>query len=1163
VASVPGQRRVVSVLLVDIVDSTGIGEQLGPERSKFLFDEVTRLLAAEVKRYGGSVAQFTGDGLFALFGLPEAHEDDAERAVRAALAMQASLDGYARDVEMAYGVGVVARVGVNTGPVVVLADDAPPEERFNALGDTVNVAARLQSYAGPRGVVIGPATARQVADVVELEPLGPLELRGRSGAVEASRVTAVREPVARARSPLVGRSAELAVLDEVFGSLCEGRGAIVAITGEAGIGKSRLAAEARSAWEPRVRFVAANGVSYAQDVPYYPVRELLRGFLGAGVADPEARLRLELKAMLAAMLGARADGLYPFLATLLGLQLEAEYQERLRGLASDSVQRQTHEAVIELCRAVARERPLALLLEDLHFADEPTLELYCDLLSLVDDESVAVLGVFRADPDLRSWDVGEMARRRYRHRFREIPLEALTPEESTRLAGFAAGDALSGELGSRLVERTGGNPLFLEEAARDAVERGGNGVLPAAIEETLQARLDRLSPDVREVASLAAVAGRTFGLPLLEQLVKPDRLRPALSQLQRLDLIVEERRLPTTEYRFRHGLVQEAAYGSLLEQQRRDLHRVVGVALEEVNRDELSEAYGLLAHHFSAADEPERAAHYALQAGDAARAIFADDEAIAYYRRALPFLERLGQDGTARAVLFKIALTYHIAFEFAGANAAWNEAFALPEPAPLRREPRERLTTVLFPGQVWTPGRSYDVNGWGFGPNCYRGLLRLEPGLEVAPDLAESMKVSSDGRTYSVRLRQGLRWSDGIPLTADDFAYTYRAIQDQELATAPLIAGVEARVRDDTSFDLHLPEARGSVLHLLAQLPFFPWPRHHVESIGPDWHEWPASVASGPFYAVEQDKTRIELRVNPHWHGSRGNVRQLSIAILDRDAATDAWRAGQLDYLPISSRFASIDHDVDGVLVPMPLLEVAYLGIPPHPPFDDERVRRALAHGVDRESLTAHEGHRPAFGGLLPPAMPGHSHDLGLPRDLERAADLLAAAGYPDGHGLPELRLVHAAFALTTDLRREIEHRWSEQWRPLGIRVAHDWVGDEGFDEATARPATMWEWAWASDLPDPDGVLGSLLAQQLQPIPVDGEVRRMVDAARTLRTRSERLAAYRAIDRVLVSERVYLVPWAYEMRRTVRRPWVQRLWAHELGLAPVNDVIVERGTDEH
>ena len=455
-----GERRVVSVLLADIAGSTSIGERLGAERSKFLFDEVVRLIAGDVKRFGGTVAQLTGDGLYALFGVPSAHENDAERAVRAALRIHEELAGYAGEVREAYGIELAARIGVNTGPVVLVPEESPADERYNALGDTVNVAARLQQHAGPGGVVVGPATARQVEEMFELESLGRLELKGKADAVEAFRVGGEREAAARLPTPLVGRDAELAVLDEVLTDLVDGRGAIVAITGEPGIGKSRLVAEARARFEDRVRFLGAQGVSYAQDVPYYPLRELLRGFLRLGVADPEARVRLELKTRLASVLGERAEDHYPFLASLLGLSLEDDAGERLRTLARDSVQRQTHEAVLALLVALSRERALCLALEDLHFADEPTLELCEELLPLAEQDSIAVLLVYRPDPDLRSWDLGEAARRRFRHRFRELPLEPLDLEQGALLASSAAGKDLPGRARGRAGRANGREPAL-------------------------------------------------------------------------------------------------------------------------------------------------------------------------------------------------------------------------------------------------------------------------------------------------------------------------------------------------------------------------------------------------------------------------------------------------------------------------------------------------------------------------------------------------------------------------------------------------------------------------------------------------------------------------------------------------------------------------------
>jgi len=324
-----GERRLVSVLVTDVVDSTAIGERLGPERSKFLFDELAGLVEAEVLRFGGTVAQHTGDGVLALFGAPVAHEDDAVRAVRAACAVQGAFAAYGRDVEGAYGIGLAGRVAVNSGPVVVLAEDAPADLVYNALGDTVNVAARLQGHAGPGGVVVGPLTARQVEAQFELEPLGELALKGKMEPVSAFLVTGARDttPIP-AGSALVGRDAELATLERLFDQLKAGSGAIVSITGEAGIGKSRLIGELRRRHGGEVRFLEGSGVAYAEAIPYWPVREALRDWLGLGASESEARARLELRTQLAATLGDRADAAHPFLATLLGVSPGREGEDR-------------------------------------------------------------------------------------------------------------------------------------------------------------------------------------------------------------------------------------------------------------------------------------------------------------------------------------------------------------------------------------------------------------------------------------------------------------------------------------------------------------------------------------------------------------------------------------------------------------------------------------------------------------------------------------------------------------------------------------------------------------------------------------------------------------------------------------------------------------------
>jgi class 3 adenylate cyclase len=872
-----GERRIVSVLVADVVGSTSIAETLGPERSKYVFDDVVGLMREEVERFGGTVAQLTGDGILALFGAPIAHEDDSDRAVRAALALHESLARYAAEVAPAYGLKLRARVGVNTGPVVVPAGDAPAHVLYNALGDTVNVAARLQALGD---LIVGPATARQVEASFDLEGLGDLELKGKSEPVAAFRVVGLREQTtAHPEPPLVGREEDLAALSEALDGLLEGKGAIVSITGEPGIGKSRLIAEVEEHFDGRVRFLAGHAVSYAETIPYWPVREMIRTWLGLGVSDPEARVRLELRAGLAHTFADEAEEVYLFLATLLGLPLEPEQEQRMHDFAPDAVQHQTFDWLYQLVCAIARERPLCLVLEDLHWSDEATLVLLDELLPAAEQTAIGFLLVHRSDPDHPAWQLVDRARRRFRGSFVELELEPLTARETRALAEAEAGGELAEGFAHVLAGRAGGNPYFIGEAIRDLLERGalerenghvalvGEASIPEALQGTLQARLDRLDAEARELITTAAVIGRSFGLPLLERLLPRTRLLPTLSELQWLQLVVEDRSLPSPEYRFRHGLVQEVAYGTLVEARRRELHLRVGNALLELHGDSPAEVYGLLARHFAEADEPERAAEYLLKAGDAARAAYADDEAIGVYRRALGFMERTGDEARVHQTLLKIALTHHLAFDFHAANDAFGQAFARPAPPPARLEPRERIAwamTAAWDGAV-TPGNSYSKPAFEVTRNLFRGLVASGRDFDIEPDLAERFTVSDDGRSYCFALRRDALWSDGTPVTAGDFAFTFAQMAEDEVDTALFLDGVRANAVDERTLEIQLREPRNDFLYLLTQPPLFAWPRHVYEREGRDWHRAIPLVGNGPFVLTSRDEKHVVITAAPSW----------------------------------------------------------------------------------------------------------------------------------------------------------------------------------------------------------------------------------------------------------------------------------------------------------
>ena len=1156
-----GERRIVSVLVTDVVDSTAIAERLGPERSKFLFDEIARLQEEQVLRFDGTVAQHTGDGLLALFGAPTAHEDDAERAVRAALAIHEAVASFAHEVGDAYGIELAVRAAVNTGPVVVPRRDEPVDVLYNALGDTVNVAARLQSHAPSGGIAIGPLTALQVASRFDLEELGTFELKGRAEAVVAHRVLREHEPESAAQSTLVGRERELAVIDGVFADLLEGRGAIVCLTGEAGIGKSRLVAEARKRYGDEVAFLEGQAVSYADSIPYWPVRELLRSWLDVGAAGSDALVRLELRAALARTLGNESPDAYPFLAKLMGLSTDAESEALLRDMSRDSVQRQAFDAMHDLVVALARERPVCLVLDDLHWADEATLELAEELLATSDEEAVVLLLLYRSERDHAAWRLGEQARQRYPHRHHELELRVLDGDESRTLAADRAGAALPESVAQQLAERSGGNPYFLEQALSDLLERGAlrrsNGgyvlagsesaVVPALVQEALQARLSRLDPQARELVGVAAVVGRTFAAPLLERLAPGVPLASVLSDLQRLDLVVEERRRPVAEYRFRHGLLREVAYESLLETRRRELHRAAGLALEELHVDAPEEIAGLLAYHFAEADEPEQAARYLVAAGDAARALYANQEALEHYRRAVPFLERVGDESGARDTLLRMGLTHHLAFEFEATNTTYREAFARrtePEPA---LEPTERIETAVHQTAAVVPGYGITSNEFWIARHLFRGLVDVDARLNVVPDVAESFEISADGRRYAFRLRADARWSDGVPVTAHDFVFTWRAMRERETPTAfQLEDVVGAEALDDRLLGVELRAPRGHFLYLAAQVPLFPWPRHVAER-NPDWYSRPGFPGNGPYILAEMDGEHVLLRASPSWNGGRGNVGEIRFGFIERRARTKArWESGELDVVLDSPR-----QSADTLAVSARSLGTWYAGFCcGRPPLDDDRVRRALAHAIDRERFvrSTEAAHEPAArGGFIPPALPAHSHRVGLEYDPERARALLAEAGFPGGKGIHELVLVSRQEADVGDAGD-----LADQWSSIGVRVAVELVRVAEMDQAIAERADVWLWGWQADYPDPEGMLSTFLASSRYVLR-DKAVMELLEEGRTATDPDRRWSLYREADRLLVAELVAIVPLAYTTISQLYRPWV-----HNVDVSPLQEATIDR-----
>jgi len=603
--------------------------------------------------------------------------------------------------------------------------------------------------------------------------------------------------------------------------------------------------------------------------------------------------------------------------------------------------------------------------------------------------------------------------------------------------------------------------------------------------------------------------------------------------------------------------VQEVAYGTLVEARRRELHLRVGETLVELHRGSPGEVYGLLARHFAEADEPERAVEYLLKAGDAARAVYAEQEAIELYRRALGFMDRTGDEASGRETLLKIALAHHLAFDYRAANEAFTEVFARPVPAPARLEPSEPIAWALAAAgyRAVAPGHVNSPQGWEVARNLFRGLVALGPDLEIEPDLAERFTVSDNGRSYRFTLRGDALWSDGARVTADDFAFTYARMAEDDVDTAFWLDGVSASAVDVRTLELRLRQPRNHFLYLLAQPPLFAWPRHVYEREGRDWHRAVPLVGHGPFVLTSRDEHGDVIVVAPQWSGARGNVGEVTLVLQVSPAvAADRWRRGEWDVLDeILALPTAADHET--VVERSTGTWTHYLGFHAgRAPFDDARVRRALAHAIDRHGPAEPlKGTAAATGGLLSPTMPGHSHRGAPAFDPDRVRALLGEAGYADGRALGEIVLAYL------DLWEDAASDVAAQLAAVGVRIRLlPAATDPDLEAAIEEGAHAFLWGWSADYPDPGGGILEPILRVVPWLYRDEQLEELLARAASLRNQDERLRAYRDFERIWIGEQGAVVPLAYADRLLWRRPWVTGMWANAIATSTFAEAVVRR-----
>ena len=666
--SMEGERRIVTMLFCDVKGSTAMAESLDPEEWAEVMNGAFEYLISPVFRYEGMIPRLMGDAILAFFGAPIAHEDDPERAVRAGLEMVAGIRGYRERIQRERGLDFDVRVGINTGLVVVGEVGTDLRLEYTAMGDAINLAARMKQTARPGTVQITDHTYRLVEPLFEVEPLGGIEVKGKSDPVEAYRVTGIKAApgrlygIAGLATPLTGREKEMAALRRKMEEVRQGRGGIVCLIGEAGLGKSRLIDELQREWEGSFpvgssgAWDVVSSASFAASRPYGQFRQHLLEHMGIRETDPPEVVREKIHRMYANDLAELRDRAVSIYSRLLGIE---EPEEGMGGSAEahpiegEAFKQELFDLVLSFERIWTGGQPAVQVFDDLHWVDPASQELLVHLLQLTREAPILFICAFRPEPGTPAWSLKQTAEREYSDRYTEIVLGPLPhPDSKALISQLLPGGEPPPNFLEQILGKVEGNPLFIEEVVRELLDRGDledgpEGLrlkencepvemsIPDSLQALLMARLDRLEADARRTLQLASVIGRSFYYEVLKRIIDAAiELDRELQKLQVIDLIREAARLPDLEFQFRHALTQEAAYRSILVRRRREYHRRVAEALESLFSERLEDHADLLAHHFDAAGD-NRARRYYRLAGKRAGQIYASNEALAYYSRAL------------------------------------------------------------------------------------------------------------------------------------------------------------------------------------------------------------------------------------------------------------------------------------------------------------------------------------------------------------------------------------------------------------------------------------------------------------------------------------------------------------------------------------------------
>jgi class 3 adenylate cyclase/tetratricopeptide (TPR) repeat protein len=669
---IEGEHKQVTVMFCDMEGFTPLTEELGSEKVYNILDQVFEILIQKVHDYDGTVNEMTGDGIMALFGAPIALEDSPQRAIRSALAIHREIakfnDRLKHDRE---GIpSLKMRIGIHTGPVVVGTIGNDLRVEFTAVGDTVNLASRMEGLAEPGATYVTDDTYKLTRDLFHFKALGEKEVKGKKQPVAVYKLLSDIQDVYRPRlgsermiySEMVGRDGEIDRLELQVMKLINGQGSVVNIIGEAGIGKSRLVAELKKREVMnRVTLFEGRAISMGRNLSFHPIIDMLKQWAQIKIGDGEAASFGKLETAVRGLFPEEVGEVLPFVATLMGMKLSGRYAERIKGIEGEALEKLILKTMRDILIKASETTPLVIVAEDLHWADSSTIELMESLIHLVENQRLLFINVFRSGYRQTSDRIVQTIKEKLQVYNVGIVLQPLDDRMSEALINnMLKVRSLPHGVRDQILKRACGNPFYIEEVVRSLIDEKvvmiKNGefevtdkiesvVIPRTISDVLMARIDRLEEKTRNLVKVASVIGRNFFYRVLTEVAKAiEDIDSRLSYLKEIQLIKEQVRMEEIEYLFKHVLAQEAAYESILHEKRKELHLKVADAIEKVFREKLPEFYGMLAYHYSRGDNLEKAEEYLIKAGAEALRSSASAEALNYYQQGLKlYLKKYGK----------------------------------------------------------------------------------------------------------------------------------------------------------------------------------------------------------------------------------------------------------------------------------------------------------------------------------------------------------------------------------------------------------------------------------------------------------------------------------------------------------------------------------------